>query len=74
MDTETNRRQGTPSSEHSVVINVQGKTALCLKQAFVDSSTHTVHFSSHYSAAAAFNSFENSAHWQSVTPLFRLTE
>lgn len=33
--------QSTPSSEHSVVMSVEGKTTLCLKQSSVDSATHT---------------------------------
>ncbi len=49
------QRTGTPSSEHSVVIGVEGKTTLCLKQPFVDK--HTELFFSNYSAASVFNSF-----------------
>lgn len=37
--------QSTPSSEHSVVMSVEGKTTLCLKQSFVDLATHTTFIS-----------------------------
>lgn len=64
--------QSTPSSEHSVVMSTEGKTTLCLKQSFVDSSSHTVLYVPHHRAASVFNSSENIASWQSVT-VFRLS-
>ncbi len=47
MDTEANRGWGTPSSEHSVVTSVEGKTTLCLKWPFCWFNTVVFFFFSH---------------------------